>query len=317
MNDIKSVLIIGASGGLANIICGLLLRQYPKLKIIGVDTRNPKNKITSANFQFIKTKYTRGNFEKIFREHSVDALFHLGRMSHVKSNSQSEVEERLNLNIIGTNKILELSLKYQLKKVIILSTHHVYGALSDNPIFIKEDAPLRASIKYPELRDVTEMDSLCTNWLWKHKDNIQTVILRPCNIIGPQINNTISQYLRSKFAPMPIDFDPTIQFIHELDMASILCECLFKVPTGIFNIAPNETISLSEAKDIVTKSIIPFPAFLISPLAKIVRKIWTFPDYLLDYVKYPCVIDGRAIYKYLPKHNYRFTTKQALKLLNL
>lgn len=317
MNEINSVLIIGASGGLASILCGLLLRQYPNLKIIGVDTRNPKSKIISSNFHFIKTKYTRGNFEKIFREHNIDALFHLGRMSHAKSTSQSEVEERLNLNIIGTNKILELSLKYQLKKVIILSTHHVYGALSDNPIFIKEDAPLRASIKYPELRDVTEMDSLCTNWMWKHKDQISTIILRPCNIIGPQINNTISQFLRSKFAPMPIDFDPTFQFIHELDMASILGECLFHVPNGIFNVAPDETISLSQAKNLVAKSVIPFPAFLISPLAHVIKKIWTFPDYLLDYVKFPCVIDARSIRTHLPNHQFRFTTKQALKLLNL
>lgn len=317
MNNIKSLLIIGASGGLANILCGLLLRQYPELRIIGVDTRNPRNKINSNNFTFIKAKYTRGNFEKIFREHNIDALFHLGRMSHAKSTSQNEVEERLNLNIIGTNKILELSLKYELKKVIILSTYHVYGALSDNPVFIKEDSPLRASIKYPELRDVTEMDSLCTNWMWKYKDQIETVVLRPCNIIGPQINNTISQFLRSKYAPMPMDFNPTFQFIHELDMANILMDSLFHVPIGIYNVAPNETISLAAAKKIVEPITTPFPAFLISPLATVVKKVWRFPDYLLDYVKFSCVIDARNIESKLQNYEYRFTTEQALKLLKL
>ncbi|EQC47291.1 NAD-dependent epimerase/dehydratase family protein [Bacteriovorax sp. Seq25_V] len=317
MKEIKSVLIIGASGGLANILCGIITRKYPNIKIIGVDTRNPRVKITAPNFEFVRIKYTRGNFEKIFRERNIDALFHLGRMSHSKSTSQSEIEERLNLNLIGTNKILELALKYQLQKVIVLSTHHVYGALSDNPVFIKEDAPLRASIKYPELRDVTEMDSICTNWMWKYKDQLQTIVLRPCNIIGPQINNTISQYLRSSIAPIPIDFNPTFQFIHELDMASIISECLFNVETGIYNVAPEETITLKEAKELVAHSYVPFPVSILSPVAKIVKKLWTFPDYLIDYIKHPCIIDGRELMKRLPDSEFRFTTKQALKLLRL
>ena len=52
-----------------------------------------------------------------------------------------------------------------------------------------------------------------------------------------------------------------------------MVSCLFNVPSGVYNIAPNETISLSEAKNLVAKSIIPFPAFMISPVAKLFKKI--------------------------------------------
>ena len=47
------------------------------------------------------------------------------------------IRKRLNLNIMGTNRILDLSLKFKIKKVIVLSTFHVYGALPDNPTFLK------------------------------------------------------------------------------------------------------------------------------------------------------------------------------------
>lgn len=79
---------------------------------------------------------------------------------------------------MGTNRILDLCERSGVAKVIILSTFHVYGALSDNSIFLGEDAPLRASIRHPELRDVIEMDQICTNWMWKNQKSISTVVLK-------------------------------------------------------------------------------------------------------------------------------------------
>ncbi len=310
------ILIIGAAGGLANILCGLIQQKYPQAQIVGVDSRYIKNKIPNKNFTFKRMRYTRSHFEKLFREQSFDIVFHLGRMSHLRASAQDMIQ-RLNQNLIGTNKILELSLSSGVKKIIIMSTHHVYGALSDNPVFLKEDSPLRASIKYPELRDVTEMDSLCTNWMYRYKDEISTIVFRACNIIGPQINNSISQYLRSDYAPIPIDFNPMFQFIHELDMATILCRSINDIETGVYNIAPDETISLTQAKKLTSKKQIHFPVSLISPLAIVIKKIWSFPDYLLDYIKFSCIIDNSEIKKQIPDHQNRYTTEEALKLLNL
>lgn len=317
MSKTETILIIGARGGLANILCGLLSQNSPQSKIIGVDSRNLNQDIENPNFTFKRMRYTRGNFEKLFRENDIDVIYHLGRMSHSKNTSASEVAQRLSLNLMGTNKILELSIRYKVKRVVVLSTHHVYGALSDNPVYIKEDASLKASIKYPELRDVTEMDSLCTNWMWKYRDQMDMVVLRPCNIIGPQINNSISQYLRANMVPAPIDFNPIFQFIHELDMATVLMHCKDRVPTGVYNVAPEETISLHEAKKIVGTTTIPFPIFLLSPVAQVIKKLWTFPDYLIDYIKFSCIIDGKQIMTHLPKEGFRFGTTKSLKLLNL
>ena len=311
------ILLIGAAGGLANILAGLLHQNHPDAEIVGVDSRPLKNSVFNPNFSFKKMRYTRSQFEKLFREEKFDFVYHLGRMSHASSLNQQDLAKRLNLNLIGTNKILELSLQSGVKKVIILSTHHVYGALSDNPVYIKEDAQLRASIKYPELRDVTEMDSLCTNWMWRFKEQISTVIFRPCNIIGPQINNSISEYLRSEYSPLPIDFNPMFQFIHELDMATILLKAIDNIETGVYNVAPEETISLRRAKSQINSGHINFPISVVSPLAFLMKKMWSFPDYLLDYIKFSCIIDGNNLRRQIPNHHYRYTINEALKLIDL
>lgn len=309
------LLILGMSGGLARITTGLLLKRFPDLKIVGVDSRPiireyPENRVT-----YLRMKYTRGNFEKIFRDNSFDSMLHLGRLSHAQSGSTLNLAQRLDLNLMGTKRILDLCLKYELKKVVVLSTFHVYGALKDNPTFMSEDSPLRASIKYPELRDVVEMDQLVTSWMWRNQATLSTVVLRPCNIIGPQINNTMTRYLTASHAPLPIDFNPMLQFVHEFDMAHSLAESVSHIPTGIYNVAPNEAISIREAKKAIGKPVLPIPLFLLEPIARgFNTPVWSFPHYLLDYIKFPCVIDGRPLHAEL-KHPFRFSIRESLDLL--
>ncbi len=316
LNKSRKILIVGAAGGLARILTSILSKANPEDQIIGVDSRPQVEEFKRENVQFLKIRYTRGNFEKLFRDNEFHAVYHLARMSHAYSN-KSNLAQRLDLNIMGTNRILELALKFDVKKMIILSTYHVYGALSDNPTFIAEDAPLKASIKHPELRDVTEMDQLATNWMWKNQHRIETVVLRPCSIIGPQIRNSMSQYLTTKYVPLGIDFNPMFQFIHEFDMANILARSLKEVPTGIYNVAPDEVVSIRKAKEIIGLPTLKIPLITLSPMTLAVKKIWNFPDYLIEYIKFSCVIDNAELKKHLKDDFLRFSTKEALELLKL
>jgi UDP-glucose 4-epimerase len=314
-NPPKSILIIGMAGGLARLTAELIAKRMPEVEITGVDPRDTKPFINKNNISFIKMKYTRGNFEKLFRDKDFDVIYHLGRMSHVGTNPIAGLSQRLDLNVMGTKRILDLALKTNVKKMIILSTYHVYGAFHDNPVYITEDSPLRASLKYPELRDVVEMDQLATNWLWKNQSTIETVVLRPCSIIGPQINNSITKYLTTKYAPIGIDFNPMFQFIHEFDMAQVLLATIKNVPTGVYNVAPQDVISIRAARKIVGQKSLNIPLSVVEPMAKVIKKLWTFPDYLIDYVKYPCIIDPKEMNKYLPEDTFRFSIKESLELL--
>lgn len=266
----KRVLIIGIAGGLAQITARLIAQERPDWKIIGIDSRSIQNCENVKNLECFKIRYSRGNFEKLFREHQFDVVYHLARLSHSKYSGQ-DLNKRLELSVMGTNRILDLSLRFNVKKLVVLSTFHVYGALKDNTIFIKEDAPLKASMKYPELRDVVEMDQICTNWMWKYQDKMSTVVLRPCNIIGSQISNSMSQYLTSHFALRPMDYNPVFQFIHEFDMAQVLIRSVDELPTGIYNVSTNDFISLREALDIVGSKGIPFPISVADQMNKVLK----------------------------------------------
>lgn len=309
----KKVLIIGIQGAMAKITAELLMKSDPAIKIHGVDSRPIDNMPKRSQLTWQQIKYNRTNFEKLFREHQFDSVLHLGRLGH--SPAMGDIHKRIDINLIGTNTILELAQKFQAKKVVILSTHHVYGALPDNPMFLKEDAPLRASFKYAELRDVVEMDQMCTNWMWKNQNTIQTIVLRPSNIIGPQIKNSITQYLKTPYAPLPMDYNPMFQFIHEFDMASMIVHALEKFTTGIYNVTGDDVISLHEAAEIIGVKKILVPIIAVEQLAKVLTPIWKFPLYLLDYIKFPSTLDNSELKKNLGEDTFRFTAKEALGLL--
>jgi UDP-glucose 4-epimerase len=312
-HKMKSVLIIGIQGALAKITSELLIKRHPNIKIHGVDSRPIDQNLHQDKISTQQIRYTRTNFEKIFREHQFDTVLHLGRLGH--SPMTGNINKRIDINLVGTNTILELAQKFHCKKVVILSTHHVYGAHADNPMFIREDAPLRGSFKYPELRDVVEMDQMCTNWMWKNQQHVETIVLRPCNIIGPQIKNSITQYLRTPLAPLPVDYNPMFQFIHEFDMANIVVESAEKLKTGVYNVAGDDVVSLSEAVEIIEVKKLKMPILVVEQLAKIMTPMWKFPHYLISYLKFPATLDNSEIKKLLGEDIFRFSAKEAIELL--
>lgn len=307
------ILIIGIKGGLAQILSRLLLDKYPQVKIMGVDSRTISQTHLNSRIQYKQIRYTRSHFEQLFRENDFDYVYHLARIGH---SGQNPMLKRLEMNLVGTSRILEMCYRFGVTKVAVLSTFHVYGALADNSIFINEDAPLRASIKSPGLRDIVEMDQICTSWMWKHQNDISTVVLRPCNIIGPQINNTFTKYLKGPITLRPIDFNPVFQFIHEFDMANVLSRLLEEIPTGVYNVAPSEYITLGQALKITQPKAIPLPISLASSFSGILGlEKFGIPRYLIDYLKYSCLVDNSLLKEHLGEKFIRFSINETLKLI--
>jgi UDP-glucose 4-epimerase len=317
MNKPQKILIIGIAGGLAQMTARLILTEHPDWEILGIDSRDVSHVTRMKGLSPVNIKYSRGNFENLFRTHNFDIVYHLGRISH-SSNEQNVLAKRIDLSVMGTNRILDLCERSGVKKVIILSTFHVYGALPDNSIFLPEDAPLRASIRHPELRDVIEMDQMCTSWMWKNQKNISTVVLRPCNIIGTQIQNAMTRFLSGPVALKPVDYNPFFQFIHEFDMAHILYKSMDSIPTGTYNVAGDDFISLREALEIVGTKGFPFPMILAGGLNEVLKKInINVPDYLIDYLKFSCLISNHELKKHLGTKFLRFSIQESLELIKL
>ena len=281
----KTVLITGAAGALAQQIISRLRGHY---QIVAVDFR--KLTFHSDDIPSYKIDFNKRGFKDLFKQYQFDSVIHLGRISSGEGNRNS----RYNANVIGTQKMLDLCHQYAVKNVIILSTYHVYGASPYNPALIDETAPLKAAELTMNLVDSVELENLANIYLWRYPE-LNITILRPCNIVGPGVKNSISRLLSSKIAPVLLGFSPIMQFIHIDDMADAIILAHKKSKRGVYNVATNDWIAYQEALSLSGCIGLPVPS--IPPiLPKNITKLMNlkmFPSYLINYYKYPVVINGQ------------------------
>lgn len=294
------ILITGAAGALAQQVieqlrdtCDLVAVDFREQVYLGDD-------IPSYCIDFNKRV-----FEDLFRRYQFDGVIHMGRIM----SSQLTRMRRYNANVLGTQKLLDLSHKYGIKRVVVLSTFHVYGAVAYNPALIDESAPLKSAGLSADLIDSVELENLANIYLWRYPE-LNITILRPCNIVGPGVRNTISTLLASERAPVLAGFSPMMQFIHIDDMADAIVLAYKKPTRGVYNVAPQDWVAYQHAlklcgcKRIQVPSIPPMvPKMILGTL-----KLKSFPSYLMAFFKYPVVIDGRAFV-----NEFGFEPKRPLK----
>jgi UDP-glucuronate 4-epimerase len=83
--------------------------------------------------------------ESIFKECQFDAVAHLAAQAGVRYSLEFP-EVYIQANYVGTFNVLDLSKKYNVKKVVLASTSSVYGTSKDMPFVETDLAPEPMSI---------------------------------------------------------------------------------------------------------------------------------------------------------------------------
>ena len=110
-----------------------------------------------------------------------------------------------------------------------------YGAFAENPYRLDEDAPLAASRSYPEIRDLVEVDTLASAFIWRCPE-VTTSVLRPVKVLGPSMQSLARDYLAQARVPTVLGFNPMMQFIHEEDLAAAVATTLERGLRGVYNV---------------------------------------------------------------------------------
>jgi UDP-glucose 4-epimerase len=290
------VLITGIAGGLAALVAErMAARGY---EVIGVDYR-PLRKPLKCLLAFHQANYNKTRIEDLFRAHRPTHVLHLGRVGNLKE----EAGKRFDLNVVGSRKVLDLTLKYQTRRLVVLSTFHIYGAHPHNHIPIAEEEPLRAGSELPQIADAIQLDHQAVIWAYRHPE-VGTVVLRPVNVIGPHIRNEMSRVLRSPAIPVIFGFSPMMQFIYEEDLAALIVVAVEggarsgaeREPCGVFNVAGCGSLPWRQAVRVAGARAIPVPGTLALAYLGLAGLFYReLPPYMVNYFKYPCVISDQAL----------------------
>ena len=151
------ILVTGAAGFIGTNFVYYELENYPEDKIVALDlltyAGNLKNLDAckdNPNFSFVKMDIRdRENIYKLFEKENFDIVVNFAAESHV-DRSIEDPEVFLQTNIIGTEVLMDASLKYGVKRYHQVSTDEVYGdlPLEATDQFFTEETPLHTSSPY-------------------------------------------------------------------------------------------------------------------------------------------------------------------------
>jgi len=280
----EKVLVTGIAGGQGQVVANRLIGEY---EVIGVDKAQWDARPPAV--RFYQLDHRKKRFEDVIRRERPSAIVHLAFIRHFEDDPAIRHE----VNVAGTKRLLEFAVSYGVKKLVIFSSSYVYGALPENPFYMDESYPLNASRTYPEVRDLVEVDTLASAYLWRYPE-IAISVLRPVSILGYHANNAITRYLGLDYVPTVLGFNPMMQFIHEDDVAEAIARTIACGLRGVFNLTGASAVPLKVAIAETGGTAVPLPEFVSRGLVTSLFRwgLYPFPPGAIDFAKYPCTLDG-------------------------
>ena len=176
------ILITGGAGFIGSYLCEKYTKEGNTVlcldNFLSGNLLNVRHLLIHQNFKLIKGDILDFNLlERISRE--VDVIIHLAAQIHV---DRSYVEPRLTfeINVMGTQNVLEVARIFDVKQVVHASTSEVYGSAQYVPI--DEAHPLDAPHPYGASKIAA--DRMCHAYVVTYGMNVS--IPRFFNIFGPR-----------------------------------------------------------------------------------------------------------------------------------
>lgn len=274
--------ITGVCGRLGKLLARRLHRIGP---VIGIDRRPFPDR--PKDVEHVPHPLRRKKVRDVFRRREIKAVIHLGLMH----DPRKKAETHHSWNVEGFAKLLEFCEAYNVPKLVLLSSASLYGGRPSNPQFITEEAPLMASSRFALIADQVQVDMLAQSFFWRCPD-CETVILRPCSIVG-KVQNATTKYLRLERVPVLMGFDPMVQLIHEDDIIEAIVAAQEPGVQGIFNLAGPTAAPLSSIIGQLDRRSYGVPHLIARSLVEraFKLKIISFPSAEIDYIQYQCLVD--------------------------
>ena len=176
------ILVTGGAGFIGSHLCDKYVKNEHTVfcldNFMSGNLANIRHLLDYKNFKLIKGDIRDYKLlEKIMQD--IDVVFHLAAQVHV---DRSYIEPKLtyDINVMGTQNILEVARLYDAKKIILASSSEVYGSALNIPI--DEYHPLNAPHPYGASKIAA--DRMCYAYIETYGINIS--ILRFFNIFGPR-----------------------------------------------------------------------------------------------------------------------------------
>jgi UDP-glucose 4-epimerase len=279
------VLVTGVSNPLGAEVARRLAPQVPYL--FGCDVHDPISALEEMDFVHADVRHAA--IGKLVSRLQIDTVVHLAVMVDSPQAERSIHET----DVIGTMNILVgcSGPSSRVRRLIVKSSQAVYGAGPSDPSFFSEESTNSERPASSVTRDLLDMEQLVTEFALR-EDSCQVSVMR----LGFRVSEdtTFARYLSLPVVPTFAGFDPRLQLLHEEDAAESIVRAVLGDHPGVFNVAANGVVLLSQAIAIMGGSSAPVLPPYGRWMGRLALRALTgvnLPAHLADVIAYGSVMD--------------------------
>lgn len=262
LHDGRAVFITGGAGFIGSHLAGTLLARG--VKVITLDNLNDfynpaiKRLNIKRHFDFDHYTFVEGDIrsadtlEKIFKSHEIGFVIHLAAMAGVRP-SLEQPQYYTDVNIVGTQQLLEVMSHYPLQKFIFASSSSVYGNNEKTP-FSEDDIVDNQISHYGATKKMGEI--MC--YPYSKLFQIPTTCLRFFTVYGPRqrpemaIHKFVRHILSGKTIPIFGDGSTARDYTYIDDIIDGILKAIDLEPGfTVYNLGNSEPVKLAELVEII------------------------------------------------------------------
>lgn len=254
----STILVTGAAGAVGQALLAALAATPLAGKTVATDLRRPADLPTGMRFTVLDV--TGEDSGRVIGAVKPRAVVHLA--SIVTPPKGMARGTAFAVDVTGTKNVLDACIAHGVRRLVVTSSGAAYGYHADNPVPLAESDAVRGNPEFAYSDHKRQVEEMLARARIAHPE-LEQVVLRVGTVIGPAIDNQITALFRKPRLLAAGRSESPFVFIWTEDLARILLRAVTDGPPGIFNVAGDGAMGISEIAAALEKPVLRIPAWLL------------------------------------------------------
>jgi UDP-glucose 4-epimerase len=267
----RSVLVTGAGGYLGHLVIRALAEERGELEtLVALDLAEPAAAERLSGVTYVGMDIRAGELKDLVVAHRVDTVVHLASVVATRNGAMTR-ELQYDVDVCGTENVLEACLAGGVRKLIVTSSGAAYGYHADNSAWLTEDAPLRGNDVFPYARHKRLVEEMLARYRQAHPALTQ-LVLRPGTILGESARGPIADFFEKPVILGLKGAATPFVFIWDRDVVACVLEGVRTDKSGIYNLAGDGVMTLREIAAAMGKPFVALPEGLLEKALALLKR---------------------------------------------
>ena len=258
------ILITGAAG----MVGRALLTELKDHEVFATDLQRPDD--LPDGVIYLRMDVTTGEPARVIGKVKPDVIVHLA--SIVTPPPKMGREAAYAVDVEGTRKVVNAAIANGVRRLVVTSSGAAYGYHADNRVPLRESDPLRGNPEFPYSDHKRQVEELLAEARTLAPD-LEQVVLRVGTVLGEGTENQITALFRKPRLLAVSGSESPFVFIWTRDLACILKRAATDGPAGIFNVAGDGALGVSDLAKTLGKPVLRLPAWVLGAALAVARPL--------------------------------------------